>query len=151
MSPRILIGRLALAASVGAFIACGGGAERAADTAAAAAGETPRVEIMSPADGDSVSPPFTVRLAAFGVEVVPATGMLEAGKGHHHLVIGDVPVTDSLPLPGAPIVIHLGTGGSEHVIESLPPGPHRIIAIFATGDHVPMAGAGRDTVTVIVR
>lgn len=150
MSLGILVGRLALVASVVAVTGCAGGAEQAGDTAVAAA-EAPRVEIVSPAEGDSVSLPFTVRLAAFGVEVVPATGMVEAGKGHHHLVIGDVPVADSLPLPGAPVVIHLGTGGSEHVIESLSPGAHRIIAIFATGDHVPMVGAGRDTVTVIVR
>ena len=113
--------------------------------------DAPRVEIVAPADGDTVSLPLTVRLSASGVEVVPATGAAEAGKGHHHLAVGiDVPA-DTIPLPGAPVVIHLGTGASEHVIDSLPPGSHRIIAIFAAGDHRPMAAVGRDTVTVIVR
>jgi len=109
------------------------------------------VEILAPADGDTVSLPFTVRLSAVGVETVPATGQAEAGKGHHHLIIGGEAPSDDVPLPGAPQVIHLGTGASEHVIESLSPGSHRIIAIFASGDHVPMPAVGRDTITVVVR
>jgi len=109
------------------------------------------VEILSPADGDSVSLPFTVRLGATGVIVVPATGTREEGKGHHHLVIdGDAP-PDSLALPQPPGAIHMGNGATERAIDSLPPGPHRIIAIFAGGDHVPMTTVRRDTVTVIVK
>ncbi len=124
--------------------ACGRG-ERAPEA------EAPRVEIVAPADGDTVTLPLTVRLSASGVEVVPATGAAEPGRGHHHLAVGiDVPA-DTTPLPGAPVVIHLGTGASEHIIDSLPPGSHRIIAIFASGDHRPMPAVRRDTVTVIVR
>ena len=120
-------------------------------TPAPAAAEAPAVSISSPADGDSVTQPFTVQLAATGVEVIAATGIAEPGKGHHHLVIdGDVPA-DSAPLPQPPIVIHMGTGATERVIDSLAPGPHRIIAVFAAGDHVAMAGVKRDTITVIVR
>lgn len=127
----------------------------AADSTAAAMAEAPAAEaavrIVSPADGDTVSLPFTVRLEATGVEVVPATGTSEPGKGHHHLVIdGDSP-TDTLPLPAAPVVIHMGTGASERVLDSLSVGPHRIIAIFAGGDHVPMTTVKRDTITVIVK
>ncbi len=125
-----------------------GSVDTAAATASAAA---PSVEILSPADGDSVSLPFTVTLGATGVDVVSATGVAEAGKGHHHLAIDIDAPADSLALPAAPAVIHLGTGVSEYVIESLAPGPHRIIAIFAAGDHVPMTSVARDTVTVIVR
>ena len=107
--------------------------------------------IVSPADGDTVSQPFTVRLEASGVEVIAATGTSEPGKGHHHLAIdGDAP-SDATPLPAAPVVIHMGNGATERVIDSLSPGPHRIIAIFAGGDHVPMTSVKRDTITVIVR
>ncbi len=123
------------------------------DTVAAAPAMTvePSVSIVSPADGDSVSQPFTLRLEAQGVEVIAATGTSEPGKGHHHLVIdGDSPA-DTLPLPAMPVVIHMGTGATERVIDSLAPGPHRIIAIFAGGDHVPMTSVKRDTITVIVR
>lgn len=113
--------------------------------------QAPRVEIVAPAEGDTVSVPLTVRLSASGVEVVPATGTVEAGKGHHHLAVGIDAPADTIPLPPAPVVIHLGSGASEHVIDSLPPGSHRIIAIFAAGDHRPMPAVLRDTVTVIVR
>jgi len=121
------------------------------DSAAPAPAIAPAVTIVSPADGDTVSQPFTVRLEASGVEVVPATGTSEPGKGHHHLAIdGDAP-SDATPLPAAPVVIHMGNGATERVIDSLSPGPHRIIAIFAGGDHVPMTSVKRDTITVIVR
>lgn len=126
------------------ILACG-----RADTPQVA--EAARVDILAPADGDSVALPFTVRLSATGVEVVPATGQAEAGKGHHHLIIGgDVP-TDDAPLPGPPQVVHLGTGMNEYLVDSLPAGRHRIIAVFASGDHVPMPSVFRDTVIVIVR
>ncbi len=136
---------------VAAVLACGrNDAVPQGDTAAqeaAAAG----VIISSPTDGDSVSLPFTVTLMATGVEVVPASGVAEPGRGHHHLLIDGDATPDSLPLPAAPLVIHLGTGASEYVVDSLSPGPHRIIAIFAAGDHVPMTTVARDTITVVVR
>ena len=123
----------------------------AEDSAAAPAMTAASVEILSPVDGDSVSLPITVTLGATGVEIVPATGVAEPGKGHHHLAIDIDAPADNEVLPAAPTVIHLGTGVSEYVIDSLPPGSHRIIAIFAAGDHVPMTNVARDTVTVIVR
>ncbi|WP_337171507.1 DUF4399 domain-containing protein [Gemmatimonas aurantiaca] len=126
----------------------------AADSTAAAptaAASTAAVHIIAPANGDSVTQPFTLRLEAVGVEVVPATGTAEPGKGHHHLIIdGDTP-SDTLPLPAAPVVIHMGDASTEKVIEGLTPGSHRIIAVFADGMHVPMASVKRDTITVIVK
>lgn len=119
--------------------------------AAPAPAVEPAVSIASPADGDSVSLPFTLRLEAQGVEVIAANGTSEPGKGHHHLLIdGDAPA-DTVPLPPMPVVIHMGNGATERVIDSLTPGPHRIIAIFAGGNHVPMTSVKRDTITVIVR
>ena len=121
------------------------------DTAAAAVQSQPAVTILSPAEGDSVSLPLTITLGATGVVVVPATGAVEEGKGHHHLVIDGDAASDSLPVPQPPAAIHLGNGATERVIDSLPPGSHRVIAIFASGDHVPMTSVRRDTVTFIVR
>jgi len=110
------------------------------------------VQILSPAEGDTVTLPFTMTLGATGVEVIAANGLREEGKGHHHLVVdGDAPSTDSLPLAPAPIVIHMGTGATERVFDSLSPGPHRVIAIFAAGDHVPFTTVTRDTVTFVVK
>lgn len=142
--------------SAGLAAACSSGDKTAATDSAAitpapAAAEAPAVSISAPFDGDSVTQPFTVQLTATGVEVIAATGVSESGKGHHHLVIdGDAPA-DAAPLPQPPVVIHIGTGATERVIDSLPPGSHRIIAIFAGGDHVPMTNVKRDTITVIVR
>ncbi|MBL0938924.1 MAG: DUF4399 domain-containing protein [Gemmatimonadaceae bacterium] len=129
-------------------------ADSAADSASAAAVAAPAgpaVSIVSPMEGDSVTLPFTVRLEATGVEVVKASGTREEGKGHHHLIInGDVP-SDTLPLPPAPIVIHMGDASTERVIDSLPKGPHRIIAVFADGAHVPWTTVKRDTLNIIVK
>lgn len=132
-----------------AVAACAGRAETpATDTAATA---DAAVEILGPADGDSVTLPVTIRLGATGVLVVPATGTREDGKGHHHLVVdGDAP-SDTLPIPQPPVAFHLGNGATEKVLDSLPPGPHRVIAILAWGDHVPMTGVRRDTITFIVK
>lgn len=128
-----------------AVLACGR-AERAAEVPT-----SPRVAILAPAEGDTVSLPLTVRLRAAGVEVIPASGLVEPGKGHHHLLI-DVDVPDpALPLPTGNGVVHLGTGAEEYVIDSLPPGPHRIIAVFAAGNHVPMPEVRPDTVRFVVR
>lgn len=122
---------------------------------ASCARETPgpqaSVEILSPAEGDSVTLPLTIRLGASGVEVVPATGQVEPGKGHHHLILdGDVP-SDTVALPSPPVAIHLGTGATEYTVDSLAPGPHRVIAVFAAGNHVPMRDVRRDTVHFVVR
>jgi hypothetical protein len=132
--------------------ACAPGEKKGADSAALSAGApAASVDITSPADGDSVTLPITLTLSATGVEVVPASGQREEGKGHHHLVIdGDVPA-DGTALPQPPLVIHLGNGASDKVIDSLPPGPHRVIAVFASGDHVAMPNVKRDTVTFIVK
>jgi hypothetical protein len=146
----------ALTSLVGAA-ACSSSEQAPADTAAAAGADSsamavsPEVRIVSPVDGDSVTLPFTLRLEAHGVEVVAASGTREEGKGHHHLIInGDVP-SDTLPLPPAPVVIHMGDGSSERVIDSLPKGPHRIIAVFADGAHVPWSTVKRDTLQIVVK
>ena len=60
-------------------------------------------------------------------------------------------VTASRVVPQPPVVYHLGNGASDKVIDSLPPGPHRVIAVFASGDHVAMPNVKRDTVTFIVK
>ncbi|MEP7380206.1 MAG: DUF4399 domain-containing protein [Gemmatimonadota bacterium] len=149
--------RTTLLGAAAAVLAACSGAEKtpAADTAAMST-MTPApaaaVQILSPAEGDTVTLPFTVTLGATGVEVVAANGTREAGKGHHHLVIdGDAPAADSLPLAAAPVVIHMGTGATEHVIDALSAGPHRLIAIFASGDHVPWTTVARDTVNIVVK
>ena len=152
--PTVRISTTITAAALAVFVSGCSSAEKAAETDSAATMETvaaASVSIVAPADGDTVSLPFTVQLAAEGVEVVPANGTAEAGKGHHHLIIDADVAADSLPLMPAPAVIHMGDGSTERVIDVLTPGSHRIIAVFANGMHVPMPSVKQDTITVIVR
>jgi hypothetical protein len=132
------IGMLVLMAAAG-LLACG-----RADTPQAA-DEAARGH-PAPADGDTVDP-FTIRLGATGCG---RRGHRSGGsrKAPPSQIGGDVP-TDDVPLPER----HrwcIWAGTSEHTVDSLPPGRHRIIAVFASGDHVPMPSVARDTVTVIV-
>jgi hypothetical protein len=105
------------------------------------------VEILTPMPvrimGDSV----TVVFGAFGATVVPATGTRVEGEVHHHLFV-DVDVTpDGEPVPKREGIYHLGDG-ADSVRIALAPGSHRLIAVLAWGDHVPVAGASRDTIVI---
>lgn len=148
MRSGILTRRVTAAAcSLGILAACGGG-EPAAEPLELPA---PAVQILSPMDGDTVSLPFTIQLAATGVTIAPATGVREEGIAHHHLLFNVDPTPLADPIPAEEGYVHLGSGVSEYTVETLPPGTHRIIAILAWGDHVPISGAAKDTVRVVVR
>jgi hypothetical protein len=98
-----------------------------------------------------VALPFRVRLRAIGVEAVRASGVSEPGRGHHHLVV-DLELPDLRAAIGThPRIVHLGNGAQEHSFTRLPAGPHRIIALFAGGDDIPMRQVSADTVRFVVR
>jgi hypothetical protein len=108
------------------------------------------VRIVEPAEGAAVTLPFTIRLEATGVLVVPADGQRTPGQGHHHLFFDVSPTPGESAIPKTNEIVHLGSGATEFVVESLAPGPHRIIAVMANGAHIPMAGVASDTVNVSV-
>lgn len=108
------------------------------------------VRIVAPTEGATVTLPFTIRLEASGVKVVPADGQPTPGQGHHHLFFDVSPTPGDSVIPKTGEIIHLGSGASEFTVETLTPGPHRIIAVFANGAHVPLAGVAADTVNVVV-
>jgi len=129
---------------------------------AACAGERPAPEqppaapsarILQPADGDTVvSPDVHVMLGVEGVQVVAATGQRVEGQGHHHLFVDrDLTPPDSVIPAGVAGIVHIGTGATEYTLSGLAPGAHRIIAVLAYGNHVPMAGVASDTVRVVVK
>ena len=134
------------AMAAGVAMGCG-----AREPEAATAFEPAQVEIVAPVDGDSVSLPITIRLTASGITIAPASGVREAGIGHHHLLVDADHSPDDQPIPTGNGYIHLGSGVSEWVLDSLPPGPHRIIARLAWGDHVPVTGGVTDTIRIVVR
>jgi len=152
MPPAPSVGRIfILGLFAGVLAACGPReVPETAEMSGAPAGP-PRVEILAPVEGDTVGGPVTIRLTASGITIAPASGVREEGIGHHHLIVNADPTLADQPIPSTAEYIHLGTGVSEWTFDSLPPGPHRIIAIIAWGDHVPIAGAVADTVRIVVR
>ena len=136
------------------ILACGERApdDRPAEEAAPAAMQ-PRVEIVQPAEGDTVTgSEVQVVLAAHGIRVAPAQGERVEGEGHHHLFVDrdPTPMADTIPKEGQGIY-HLGTGAEEFTLQNVSPGEHRLIAVFAWGDHVPIPRVQADTVRFYVR
>jgi hypothetical protein len=109
------------------------------------------VKITAPATGATVSGPVKVTLVATGVEIVPAT-VERPGTGHHHLFVDrDVTgINDTIP-KGTTGIIHLGRGQTEFVLDSLKPGPHRIIAVVGDWRHIPLNPWVVDTVQITVK
>jgi hypothetical protein len=111
---------------------------------------TARVRIVEPAEGATVTAPFTLRLEAEGITVAAADGQRTPGKGHHHLFFDVDPTPADSTIPKTPQIVHLGSGAAEYTVDSLAPGTHRIIAIMADGAHIPIPTVAPDTVTVTV-
>lgn len=109
------------------------------------------VKITSPTKGATVTGPVLVKLTATGVRITPAT-VEEPGTGHHHLFVDHdlTPLSDTIP-KGKPGIIHLGRGQTEFQLDSLAPGPHRVIAVIADWRHVPLNPPVVDTVTFTVK
>lgn len=110
-----------------------------------------KVRITAPVNGATLHGPVKVTLKATGVEIVPATDE-RPGTGHHHLFVDrDVtPVNDTIPR-GVTGIIHLGRGQTEFVLDSVKPGPHRVIAVVADWKHVPLKPLVVDTVRFMVK
>jgi hypothetical protein len=95
-----------------------------------------QVYIISPANGDTVSNPVTVKFGLKGMGVAPA-GIEKADTGHHHLLIDvvETPAFDK-PLPADSQHKHFGGGQTETAID-LPPGEHSLQLIMGDQNHIP--------------
>ena len=110
--------------------------------------QTAAVQIEAPLDGTIIhTDTVNVTLSATGVEIVAADGLATPGRAHQHIFL-DVDLTPAgEPIPaGVEGIYHLGTGASAYTITELTPGPHRLIAVLALGDHVPLDPWVVDTV-----
>jgi hypothetical protein len=119
----------------------------------AALGQTSHatVKIVSPANGATLSGPVKVVLQATGVEIVPAT-VERPGTGHHHLFVDhDLTAVDDTIPRGVTGILHLGRGQTEFVLDSLKPGPHRVIAVVGNWKHIPLKPLVVDTVRFTVK
>lgn len=98
--------------------------------------EGAKVTIDAPANGSTVSSPFTVKFGLKGMGVAPA-GLNHPNTGHHHLLIdvATLPNFDAA-LPATDNIRHFG-GGQTEVDLTLPPGQHTLQLVFADYLHIP--------------
>ncbi len=130
--PRTVLGMTTVTLIAGVVLAFG---HIASASAHSPAPDGARVYIISPADGDFVTSPVTVRFGLRGMGVAPA-GVNAAGTGHHHLIIdAGLPSFDE-PIPADEHYRHFGGGQSEAAIE-LAPGEHTLQLILGDHNHVP--------------
>lgn len=125
--------------------ACGGGGDDAVP-----ASNRLGVDILTPPPGPIVADSLTVRFGANGeVAITPATGTKVDGEAHFHLFVDAEVTPDDEVVPNGEGIYHLGDG-ADSVRIAIGPGAHRLIALLAWGDHVPVAGASRDTIVIEV-
>ena len=126
MKKTILFGGLALLLMTGVMTA---------QLAWQKAAEGTSVYIIAPANGATVSSPFTVRFGLKGMGVAPA-GVNHPNTGHHHLLIDVAELPDlATPLPATDNIRHFGGGQTEAEI-TLPAGQHTLQLVFADYLHV---------------
>lgn len=120
--------------------------------AACGRGEAPvSVRIVEPEDGAVVpGPDVRVVLEAEGVEITDAT-VDRPGTAHHHLFVNRdlTPLEDTIPA-GVTGILHLGRGQTEFVLTGLAAGEHRVIALLADKDHIPLGPPAADTIRFTV-
>ena len=135
-----------------ALVASGLGAPAAAAQASPQAAPAPRVHVVEPKQGATVSGTSVhVVLEAQGIEIAPAAEH-RAGTAHHHLFL-DTDVTPSgaaIPM-GVAGIVHLGKGQSDYTFENVAPGQHRLIALLADPNHIPLSPLVADTVRFTVK
>ena len=97
----------------------------------------PGVELyfITPAAGQRLSSPLTVRFGLRGMGVAPA-GTEKPETGHHHLLIDTELERLDLPIPNDAAHRHFGKGQTEVELE-LPPGAHRLQLVLGDHNHVP--------------
>jgi hypothetical protein len=111
-----------------------------------------RVRIVEPKQGSTVpGPTVHVVLEATGVEIAPAAEH-RAGTAHHHLFLDTDLTAGDVGIPaGMPGIVHLGKGEKEYTFQAVAPGPHRLIALLADPNHVPLKPLVTDTVRFTVK
>jgi len=91
--------------------------------------------LITPADGESVKSPVTVRFGLSAMGVAPA-GIEKGGTGHHHLLIDSELKNWGVPIPNDAQHRHFG-GGQTEVTLDLQPGRHTLQLVLADHRHIP--------------
>lgn len=94
-----------------------------------------RAYIISPANGEKLTSPVTVRFGLSGMGVAPA-GVRNPKVGHHHLIIDSELPEFVYPVPNDAKHRHFGGGQTQVTIE-LEPGAHTLQLLLGDHNHVP--------------
>jgi phage baseplate assembly protein gpV len=112
-----------------------------------------KVFFVAPLDGAKVEGPLEngkitvhVQMGAENITVKPA-GAIEAGSGHHHILIDPQPIAVGTPVPKDEQHLHFGQGQTEATI-GLEPGEHTLTLQFADGLHRSYGPALASTIKV---
>jgi hypothetical protein len=141
-----------LTVAVGGLLSAAFGAPNALAQGAAKPAAAPRVRIVEPKAGATVTGPAVhVVLEVQGIEIAPAAEH-KPGTAHHHLFLDTDLTPADQPIPmGAAGIWHGGKGQTEYTFENVAPGPHRLIAVLADPNHVPLNPLAVDTVRFTVK
>jgi len=85
-------------------------------------------------EGDTLESPFVVEMGVVGMKIKPA-GELEAGTGHHHIILNKdfMKYGEIIPMDSN----HLHYGKSDTIVTlDLAPGDHKLTLQFANGMHM---------------
>ena len=122
--------------------------EKQKQTAAAVDSLRKGVYFVFPEDGATVSNPVQIGFGVDGMEVEPA-GQVNAGLGHHHIIIDGKYVAEGVVVPSDSTHIHYGKGQIETKL-NLTPGKHTLTMQFADGVHKSYGEAWSKTIEITV-
>jgi len=100
-------------------------------------------------NGDTVSSPVIVQMGVKGKTVEPA-GALNAGKGHHHLIIDGSYIEKGQMVMKDSTHLHFGKGQTVDTLK-LSPGQHTLTLQFADGAHMSYGKDWSSTVSILVK
>ena len=100
-------------------------------------------------EGDTLSNPFVVEMGVSGMRIKPA-GQLEAGTGHHHIILNKSFMKYGEIIPMDEQHLHYGKGDTV-VTLSLPSGSHQLTLQFANGMHMSYGEQFSNTINVYVK
>lgn len=100
-------------------------------------------------EGDTLISPFQVEMGVKGMRIKPA-GELEAGTGHHHIIINKSFMNYGEIIPMDEQHLHYGKGDTVATV-SLPQGSHTLTLQFANGMHMSYGEQFSNTVNVYVK
>ena len=140
-----------------AFVACGDDEDEEVEPTPTAEeietppAETPEVaasvQIVAPAEGDTVGSPVTLTVSALGVEIAAASDAVE-GAAHFHVFVDQEASAEGDVMPqDTEGIFHFATETYDLELE---PGEHTVTVVLGDNTHVRLAGVPEATVAFTV-